>query len=87
MISFDLLVLQQVQSRLPALSMFSHSISAGLSASRGKASDQERETIDILNELCSHTLPALFQSSSNLLGAIAQQAQEADALAGKGFEG
>ena len=87
MIAFDLLVLQQVQSRLSALSAFSHSISADLSQSRGRASEQERETIRLLDELCSHTLPALFESSSNLLGAVAQQAREADTLAGKAFKG
>jgi len=87
MIAFDSLVLRQVQSRLSDLSTFSKSISADLSQSRGMAAEQERETLRLLNELCSRTLPILFQSSSQLLSVIAQQAQDADAKASAAFEG
>lgn len=78
MIIIDYTKLEAYKFALNQLAGKTTSISDPLTASRGKATEKEKEIIDLLLEICNTDLPALFSSSALLLDAIKEEFLKAE---------
>lgn len=86
MIKIDYTKIETSRSQLRALLQESLEIPNPLTQSKGKSKNTEKKIISLLLQIYNEDLPALINSSEQLLAAISESFQNADQAAQSSFE-
>lgn len=78
MINIDFVKVETSRTMLRMLLQETSTIADPLAQSKGSATDAEKEIIELLLRICNTDLPALFNSSEQLLAAISDEFQRTE---------